>query len=421
VTTTGKIGESMNDRNKGEGRQPESLKSVLDRMIKGDTDPFLNSRLMRQVPDVIIKLLHRGNTAAAEKLMDKISQGVLNKDDQIRQAALEVMANLGGHLDEEQQIDEMHCVSPTLIRWINMNTGWTPAHIRIFTHLQKLVLRLMDQKRFSDANDILEVFSLIASGKMETNQTIRELTQNLLTKISAGNVLEALLEYYTGGDEDQKKQAIYSLVLLGTPVMQFLLANLYESEDAYERGNIIQILSRIGHYSSDIFVQHIEEGGPWYYMRNLVLLLGKTGTREHLTILEPFLEHDDFRVRQEAVYSILRLGGKRGTEIILSILMTSDDQLRIKIVSKLTELKPPEAVKPLIQLLEFRQALDPGVKAELDEKICDALAAIGSAEAVPLLAEIARKKKFFQKGQYGENVKAAAERALQVLEESTEN
>lgn len=48
------------------------------------------------------------------------------------------------------------------------------------------------------------------------------------------------------------------------------------------------------------------------------------------------------------------------------------------------------------------------LKADLEEKICNALGNIGAREALPALMEIARSKGFFSGRSYQEKVKIAA-------------
>ena len=83
----------------------------------------------------------------------------------------------------------------------------------------------------------------------------------------------------------------------------------------------------------------------------------------------------------------------------------------MSIVETLSIIKAREAVPLLVEMLQAKPSGSASLKADLEEKICNALGNIGVREALPALMEIAGSKGFFSGRSYQEKVKIAAGKA----------
>jgi HEAT repeat protein len=90
--------------------------------------------------------------------------------------------------------------------------------------------------------------------------------------------------------------------------------------------------------------------------------------------------------------------------------------LKIKTISKLGDLKIKEATPYLLEMLKSKSLEHSVLKDKIDEKICLALGSIGSQEAIPVLCEIVGQKGLLQRKAHSESVRAAAKKALEMLE-----
>ena len=158
--------------------------------------------------------------------------------------------------------------------------------------------------------------------------------------------------------------------------------------------------------------QSINSNAPWYYLRNMAYILGRIGNETSADILQPLLLHKDKRVRKEAFKSIGQTGGNKRGPLLLSVLPQADQELRINIIEMLGKIRCTEAVTDLLDMLKNKSSMAKDEQISLQEKICNALGAIGSSEAIKTLSEIAESKSFLGIGSYPEEVKYAAKRAL---------
>lgn len=190
-----------------------------------------------------------------------------------------------------------------------------------------------------------------------------------------------------------------------------LLDRLYDSRDMQERFFVMQEVAKIGQPAVKSVVQRIDQGGPWYFIRNMALLLGRIGGEENLDALEPLVCYPDSRVQLEAVKSIQAINGQKAGPVLLKKIEQADPELVGYIISVLGALRCREAAPYLVELLESKQpGLSRQVRDDIRAKACEALGRLGAQEAVTVLEKIVRKKGFI-KG-YPEHIRSAAAKAL---------
>lgn len=173
-------------------------------------------------------------------------------------------------------------------------------------------------------------------------------------------------------------------------LIQALLARLLESPSREERTRIIDAVTATGPAALGVVTRQITPEAPWYYLRNLILLLGRLGTQDHLPRLTPMLTHDDFRIQREAFNALYQIGGDRRGDLLLSSLDAAKDPTKILIVAMLGKLRHAPAQPALADLLHASRGIaQAAVRDRLQEKICAALAHLGDPRALPALNRVA--------------------------------
>ena len=89
-----------------------------------------------------------------------------------------------------------------------------------------------------------------------------------------------------------------------------------------------------------------------------------------------------------------------------------EEEFKPVIIEVIGQSKAADAVPFLMDLLKDKPLIASVTRTTLEEKICTALGAIGSPDAIDLLSNITATKSFLGLRAYPEKVKAAAARAL---------
>jgi HEAT repeat protein len=408
------IGKRIAREKERQNRQMQVLKSGLSSILKGDETPFLDETVMMPLPDYIEQLFFAGKSQPAEAIIMRLADGLFSDDKDIRNNVSEALSHISRMLIRHSHTDIMIRMLTHCLNWIKSEESFSPAYERMSIQLQELAVSLMEGGWFAECIPIMETFHDIHYGKIGKNDEIRELAGEMLREIAQNRIADLLLERIKNNEDNKREDAGRCLTLLGEGGIEHLLSILQESRDMTERVRILQIIS-LTEQAPKILSEKISKGGPWYYLRNLILMLGKAGTEDHLPVLIPLLQHEDFRVQRETLNSVFNIGGKYRGELLLSVLPEAEERLKLAIADMLGSLKYKEAVPTLLEMLENRSFFSSKISDKLKEKICTALGRIGAEEALPALREIVERRGLLRKA-CPENIKHAAAEAILHIE-----
>jgi hypothetical protein len=412
----------LEEKQASEKEEKEEKENKI-REIKEKVDVFLhtleaglpNESTVKSFPEMVDTLYSEGETEMAETIIDRLTGKLQSDHSDIRIAASECLANILDHLSQERRTDILTRYQAPVLTWITSETVPTTAFRTICVQLKDLTQSRIRTQRFADSLPILETFRFIASRPVEKDDPIQSAASDTLREIASADIQDIFLEEFRFDKTGQRNEAGRSLVMTAQYSINPLLDLLQGSETSSERGLILNLIPEIGPAAAPAVIERIKEDAPWYYLRNLVRLLGRVGSEGHAKILAPLMVHDDLRVQREAFKSINNIGGTCKGEILLNALSRCDDQLKVSVVTTLGSLKYRDAVKPLVELFKSKLNLSEEMKVDLKEKICLALGNIGDREALPFLTEVSKQSGIFGFKSHNPKVKTAAGRAAGML------
>ncbi len=364
--------------------------------------------------DVVSGLYRSQQTQTAERVLGHMARGLSSNKTAVRATAARNLSDIGERLMAENMLEGMGHFSRLLTGWVAEEKALSDPYRRIGLQLKDLARIMLRNRRYADAEPILDTFGqTMASGGHEDSQ--RRFAEELLRGVAGDGMLDRLLDAAQVDGTPTPGSPGRSLALLLRVALDHLFDRLRDSRDMSERVRLIKVLSEVGGFSPQILVERIKSGGPWYFLRNLVLLLGKLGREEHAFVLVPLLHHEDVRVRSEALNALHAIGGEMREAALIAALKTADERFRLSIVSMLGAVESRTAVPHLLQLLDSRALIASRSHSELDEKICTALGRIGSDMAIPALQAIAERKGLVTLRTHTAAVRQAARDALNVI------
>jgi HEAT repeat protein len=205
------------------------------------------------------------------------------------------------------------------------------------------------------------------------------------------------------------------LIRLGDDALKRLLDLLREQTDSNERVRIMRLVISAGRRALPLVRDRIHKDQSWYVLRNIAYILAHIGDESSAKALQPLLLHENSKVRLEALKSINRTGKNERSTLLLAALPQADHKFMLNIIDVLGNAKCTEAAATLIGFFETSPISNKSLRADMEEKICNALGLIGSPDAIPLLVKIVESKSFLGISRYPEKVKVAAGKALASL------
>ena len=391
------------------------IKEIVHDLLSNLEGGLPDESAAKSLPEMVDTLCSEGETEMAETIIDRLIGKLQSDHSGIRVAASEYLVNILDNLSQERRTDIMTRYQNPLLTWIKSETVPTSALRTICMQLKDLTQSRIRKQQFADSLPILETFRFMALRQIEKDDQIQSTASDTLREIATADIQEILLEEFRFDKKGQRNEAGRSLVMTAQYSINRLLDLLQEGEASSERGLILNLIPQIGPAAAPAVIERIEESAPWYYLRNLVRLLGRVGSEGHAKILASLMVYDDLRVQREAFRSINNIGGAFKGEILLNALSGCDDQLKVSVVTTLGSLKHRDAVKPLVELFKSKLNLSEEMKVGLQEKICLALGNIGDREALPFLTEVSKQSGIFGFKSYNPKVKTAAGRAAGML------
>jgi HEAT repeat protein len=312
----------------------------------------------------------------------------------------------------KEKRDMLRELSAKAAEWVEMETVVTPAYKMICQRLQALLHDFISYGFFAEANPIIDIFSKISTGALKKDDEMQKVSLEVLQNLTSENNINILLKELSTNEKNESIEAFQILTGFGDIIMSKLLNILRNANDSKERISIIHVIEEMKHKAIPAIIASITTIAPWYYLRNMAYILGRIGDETNTDVFRTLLLHKDKRVYKEALRSIGQIGGHKRGPLLLSVLPRAESELRVSIIEMLGKIKCAEAVPGLLEILKNKSPMAKDEQISMQEKICNALGAIGSPEAIQTLSEIAESKSILGIGSYPKEVKAAAEKAL---------
>ena len=206
-----------------------------------------------------------------------------------------------------------------------------------------------------------------------------------------GKVLEreeVLLEHVSAYLSLLQKNAIKPLIKL-----------LGELKNSKVRRVFCDALSEIGKNHIELFTPFIEDR-RWYLVRNIVYILGRIGMEQAFPYVQKAFNHEENRVRREAVQALGLIGGPKAIGLLVRALTDNDVRIRCMAAINLGKVGKKTGLIPLLEVVQtkdFYKREPVEIKA-----FFNAIGMVGSNEAVPVLQQLLERKSWFGRGKSDE-------------------
>ncbi len=204
-----------------------------------------------------------------------------------------------------------------------------------------------------------------------------------------------------------ENQVLPFLRFVGEPGARTLMLLLDEEQNRQHRNRILDLLKRLGPLS----LPALKEGlvaGSWRLARNALNLVGELEEAQAFEYVVPCLDHADVRVVHAAIRALWKTGGARAERYLLELLPRAEAATQTEILQGLGRIGTPAAIPVL-------GALAAGASEDLRVKALGTLAELKRSEALPILeAQLKRKGRIFKTSE-PMPVRLAAARALLAL------
>ncbi len=201
------------------------------------------------------------------------------------------------------------------------------------------------------------------------------------------------------------------LSLLQTNSITPLIKLLGELKNSKARRVFCDALAEIGKNAIEMFTPFIDDR-RWYLVRNIIYILGRIGKEQSFPYIQKVFNHEENRVRREAIQALGLIGGPKAIGLLVKAL--TDNDVRIRCMAAINLGKGGKKAGP-IPLLEVVQSKDFYKREPAEIKaFFNAIGMMGSNEAVPVLQQLLERKSWFGRGKTDE-IRMGAANALAAI------
>jgi len=274
----------------------------------------------------------------------------------------------------------------------------------VINYFNKILDAFLTLGEFQKAGDLLKRFYIILK-TYQLNEWQKEMVQKFILGAGESQRVELIGKILEREEGIRLEEVNNFLVLLQRNSVQPLIKLLGELKNSKTRRVVCDSLSEIGKNAIEIIVPFIDDK-RWYLVRNIAYILGRIGKEQAFPYLQKLFNHNEIRVRREAIQALGLIGGPKAVGLLIRALTDIDARIRAMAAINLGKIGKTSG---LASLLELIQSKDFSKKDPTEIKaFFDAIGMIGSNEATPVLQEILERKSLFGRGKPDEMRNGAA-------------
>jgi hypothetical protein len=342
--------------------------------------------------------------------------------DQVR-VQPEEMEALRERMDVETQPEFRFHAIGTLFDVMSLE-GEVQGFESIVSFLYRIIESLLGRGDFTQAGQILRQLYIFLNSR-ELQEWQYKLIKKVIIEAGESGRIEVIGNILKRNEFSDIKGALDYFLLLqrnSIPHLCELLGNLTSSKP---RRIICDALSKVGRNSIEQMTPFLEDD-RWYLVRNIVYILGRIGRKEAVPFIGKALQHQDMRVRREAIQALGLIGGPEAMKYMIRSLEDRDIKIRGIAALNLGRMGE-EALDPLMERMGSKEFFKKDV-AEI-RSYFKAIGMIRSDHAIPLLYSLLERRKWFGRAKADEIracaietlVRIGTQEAREVLQLGTES
>jgi CRP-like cAMP-binding protein len=396
-------------------RQGKRLQAGLSALAQGNRDGLRNNEVLLHLPATFERLLVNKKDNVGAAIIQTLVGGLKIEDEELRLRSGQGLGLVGEKLVTLHYWDWLEKLTPTFLYWLRQAEETDESWQRFVIILQEIMTHAHQTANEELVDKILSLFYAIRSGELGKTEGMRTVIGQVQDKAVSQQVFKSYFERCF--EKPIAERYCQKIIMYGPLGVKFLLDVLLMNNKRPERIRLLKVLASVGGKLPSLLLERLSEPMPWYGKRNLLRLLGETGTERDLSAVQGYLGHEDLRVQSAALSCICKISEHKKKHYLLDALPRISEKLKFQVVQALTLVIDDEVVGVLIDLLKDEKYFSADIKTTLLVSICEALGRSGSLQAEKALQRLTGSGRVPPKNMAKE-VWQAAQRGLTLLDAS---
>ena len=234
---------------------------------------------------------------------------------------------------------------------------------------------------------VYETFTLLEANSYQHH--LHDLTKKTLEYCHSSEFLVSLVTSFRTVGKQVREDAFLLCEYYGEKIVAPLIDALINEDSQTTRRFLLSLITHLGNRATQETLKYLNDN-RWYVLRNMLFILNECGDEEALRKARPYCEHENSKVRFEAIKCLLAAKDSYGVSALRENLQSDSKDFVKKAIDLAGVFRLKEMVPDLIALIKKRTITG----ADFEDKIpiAKALGQIGSPEAIETLNKILSTK-----------------------------
>lgn len=334
-------------------RAQKRVAYALAELERGKVEYLLNGELLVFLPTYIKDLGESGSDAQLVTMLNVFEKATLSDEVKIRERAIATLSIAVSLVIEKGSDEQVARISEILVGWMNRETELLQGYETVALQLEQLSILLMRFKRWDGARGLVECASKITCGTNKKSRLIVRVAARIQERVADKDSIRELLKelgQLTDPDSSTAAEMKGLLLAMGTPFVRIALEMLQEVHQE-ERELIVELLVESGETAIHEIERILDSGhAPVRLTCDLVRILSRMKRESLYPRLAACLRHPVSEVQHEVVRGIIQ-NGLHVVPRLLEALRLVDDELKVLVIKKLSQISDKEINTRLLTML----------------------------------------------------------------------
>lgn len=406
------VDEARKQEERHQKKELSRIDGLIDALMGGDSETLNDLEALAALPRMMTERVQMGRGDEAEKMIQAIALAINLDDARKSMSAVRVLLHTGRSFLSLARRDMVIRVVGPINLWVRYQQEVTPLLESVADMMVHHVHNLVVSGHVAEAIPVAETFSLIVQGRLKKGPKMTRYAEKTLSRMASERVFNILMEAFRTNANGCRGHASTFLVQLGRISVPPLLDLLRDSDEMAERIRTMGVLQNIGPAARGVLTERITPDNTWYYLRNLLKLLGGMGGEDDVEMLEPLILREEEQVLDAVISCVDQIGGDKRGRFFSKAILQVPNTIKPRLAGLLSHVGGDEAVYALSSVLTSRLVGSPDEKNHVIQSVCEAMGEIGSMKALPSLQRMVNQKGLLGRSRFTAEQKTLAEGAI---------
>ncbi len=235
----------------------------------------------------------------------------------------------------------------------------------------------------------LEILQMFKTHEREKDGVFQESARASLAALRSEQVANAAADALDECAPEHLESAVSFVSQLGGSCIPRMLELFAQDEYPSRRKSLFDLLMNAGRHAAEEACTRFQ-GAPVHVVRNMLLLVQRTGGQESFPYIRPLTNHENLLVRMDALVTLLELKDPEVSVYLRRALHSTDDEESARAIALAGFYKDSGVLDDLVAMIKSFPLAKSGYRRNAE--IIRSLGRIGDVRVIPILEKLAAQR-----------------------------